>query len=138
MMTKKRKSPINRSILIGCGALIIVLSLLLSLETRAAFTNALYDQYETRLRDVVTAVERSADADDLQECIRTGVSSPKRDELQKMINVLMDDFGSGYSSLNMLRTLSVDVIKLDAQFLRMNGDDSKGVHILESIVGMAK
>ncbi|MBE6910846.1 MAG: GGDEF domain-containing protein, partial [Ruminococcaceae bacterium] len=52
--------------------------------------------------------------------------------------VLMDDFGSGYSSLNMLRSLNVDVIKLDAKFLRMNNDDRKGVQILESIVGMAK
>ncbi len=52
--------------------------------------------------------------------------------------VLMDDFGSGYSSLNMLRSLNVDILKLDAQFLRMNGDDHKGVHIMESIVNMAK
>ena len=52
--------------------------------------------------------------------------------------VLMDDFGSGYSSLNMLRNLNVDIIKLDAQFLRMSGDDTKGVHIMESIVNMAK
>ena len=52
--------------------------------------------------------------------------------------VLMDDFGSGYSSLNMLRNLNVDIIKLDAQFLRMSGDDTKGIHIMESIVSMAK
>jgi diguanylate cyclase (GGDEF)-like protein len=52
--------------------------------------------------------------------------------------VLMDDFGSGYSSLNMLRSVNVDIIKLDAQFLRMNSGDHKGVHILESIVNMAK
>ncbi len=52
--------------------------------------------------------------------------------------VLMDDFGSGYSSLNMLRSLNVDIIKLDAKFLRMNSEDRKGVQILESIVGMAR
>ena len=52
--------------------------------------------------------------------------------------VLMDDFGSGYSSLNMLRSLNVDIIKLDAQFLRMNKDDRKGMQIIESIVNMAK
>ncbi len=57
---------------------------------------------------------------------------------EKGFLVLMDDFGSGYSSLNMLRSLNVDIIKLDAQFLRMNNDDRKGVHILQSIVGMAK
>ena len=53
--------------------------------------------------------------------------------------VLMDDFGSGYSSLNMLRRLSVDVIKLDAQFLSINSNESrKGINILESIINMAR
>ena len=53
--------------------------------------------------------------------------------------VLMDDFGSGYSSLNMLRSLNVDVIKLDAQFLHISENESrKGINILESIISMAK
>ena len=53
--------------------------------------------------------------------------------------VLMDDFGSGYSSLNMLRSLNVDIIKLDAQFLHISQNESrKGISILESIVNMAK
>lgn len=53
--------------------------------------------------------------------------------------VMMDDFGSGYSSLNMLRSVSLDVIKLDAQFLRFNiGEEQKGINILESIISMTK
>ena len=53
--------------------------------------------------------------------------------------VLMDDFGSGYSSLNMLRSLNVDIIKLDGQFLRMDDEDGiKGLHILENIINMTK
>ncbi len=53
--------------------------------------------------------------------------------------VLMDDFGSGYSSLNMLRSLNVDVLKLDAQFLHISEKESrKGISILESIINMAK
>ena len=53
--------------------------------------------------------------------------------------VLMDDFGSGYSSLNMLRSLNVDVIKLDAQFLRIqNQEERKGISILESVINMTK
>ena len=53
--------------------------------------------------------------------------------------VLMDDFGSGYSSLNMLRSINVDTIKLDAQFLRFNiGEEQKGINILESIISMTK
>ena len=53
--------------------------------------------------------------------------------------VLMDDFGSGFSSLNMLRELNVDIIKLDAYFLRMDKhNERKGMHILESVINMAK
>ena len=51
----------------------------------------------------------------------------------------MDDFGSGYSSLNMLHELNIDIIKLDAYFLHLNNtSDRKGMRILESIVNMAK
>lgn len=53
--------------------------------------------------------------------------------------VLMDDFGSGFSSLNMLRELNVDIIKLDAYFMRMDRrNEQKGMHILESVINMAK
>lgn len=52
--------------------------------------------------------------------------------------VLMDDFGSGYSSLNMLRNAVVDVLKLDMKFLNMSEQDSKkGIGILESVVNMS-
>ena len=58
---------------------------------------------------------------------------------KKGLLVFMDDFGSGYSSLNMLSGLNVDVIKLDAQFINVNEEEkAKGVHILESIVNMTK
>ena len=53
--------------------------------------------------------------------------------------VMMDDFGSGYSSLNMLKNVAVDVIKLDMRFLDINEkEEEKGVGILESVVNMAR
>ena len=53
--------------------------------------------------------------------------------------VMMDDFGSGYSSLNMLKSVPVDVIKMDMKFLEINEqDEEKGVGILESVVNMAR
>ncbi len=49
----------------------------------------------------------------------------------------MDDFGSGYSSLNILKDLMVDIIKLDMIFIR--GDiGGRGGTILSSIIHMAK
>ncbi len=51
--------------------------------------------------------------------------------------VEMDDFGSGYSSLNILKDLEVDIIKLDLKFLagQVGG---RGGTIISSIVNMAK
>jgi diguanylate cyclase (GGDEF)-like protein len=51
--------------------------------------------------------------------------------------VEMDDFGSGYSSLNILRNMPVNVLKLDMNFLSGEGDIEKGYNILRSIVQMA-
>lgn len=57
----------------------------------------------------------------------------------KGFKVMMDDFGSGYSSLNMLKDIPVDVIKLDMRFLDINDEDEeKGLSILESVVNMAR
>lgn len=50
--------------------------------------------------------------------------------------VEMDDFGSGYSSLNMLKDMPVDVIKIDMGFLRKAGDDERARTILNSILQM--
>ncbi len=51
--------------------------------------------------------------------------------------VEMDDFGSGYSSLNMLKDVPVDVLKVDMRFLSGINNNSRGGNILNHIVRMA-
>lgn len=58
---------------------------------------------------------------------------------QAGFTVLMDDFGSGYSSLNMLKDVNVDVLKIDIKFLDINENSpDRGIGILEAIGKMAR
>ena len=52
--------------------------------------------------------------------------------------VEMDDFGSGYSSLNVLKDIEMDVIKLDMLFLSEETNNTRGGTILSAVVRMAK
>lgn len=57
-------------------------------------------------------------------------------ELQNLgFKIAMDDFGSGYSSLNMLKEMPLDIIKMDLKFL--DGDQEKGRKILKALIDMA-
>lgn len=56
---------------------------------------------------------------------------------QKNYTILMDDFGSGYSSLNMLQEAPVDVLKLDMKFLLGKDDRGRSEVIIESVIQMA-
>ena len=51
--------------------------------------------------------------------------------------VEMDDFGSGYSSLNTLKEVPVDVLKMDMKFLEAGKNDRRSGRILSSILRMA-
>ena len=51
--------------------------------------------------------------------------------------VEMDDFGSGYSSLNMLKDMPVDVLKLDMKFLGKTGDGERAQTILQNIIHLS-
>lgn len=60
-------------------------------------------------------------------------------ELKKLgVKVSIDDFGSGYSSLNVLRKMPIDVLKLDKVFLEDFGENVSEEIIVSSIVNMAK
>ncbi|MCM1321253.1 MAG: EAL domain-containing protein [Bacteroides sp.] len=52
--------------------------------------------------------------------------------------ILMDDFGSGYSSLNMLKDIPVDILKIDMNFIREIETSERAANILNSVVRMAK
>ncbi|MBQ8984102.1 MAG: GGDEF domain-containing protein [Lachnospiraceae bacterium] len=52
--------------------------------------------------------------------------------------VSMDDFGSGYSSLNSLKDMPLDVLKLDAEFFRGESEDGRGEIVVTEAIKLAK
>ena len=94
----------------------------------------LLDEYDVDARLLRVEITESAMAKNL---------SMVKDTIRKLhargIVVLMDDFGSAYSSLNMLKDINVDMIKLDAKFIELSKENAgKGVKIIQSIIVMAK
>ena len=52
--------------------------------------------------------------------------------------VEMDDFGSGYSSLNLLKDMNIDVVKIDMQFLKDSERNRKSITIIKNIINMTE
>ena len=50
----------------------------------------------------------------------------------------MDDFGSGYSSLNMLSSMPIDVLKMDIGFIRNIERNERDLHLVELILDIAR
>lgn len=60
-------------------------------------------------------------------------------QLKKIgFTIAMDDFGAGYSSLNMLRRIPVDILKLDREFLNDTTTSDRGKVVVRHVLAMAK
>lgn len=99
-----------------------------------AYLNELINKYRLPAKLLKVEITESAYAESNDKIIRTVKQLRDADFL-----VMMDDFGSGYSSLNMLKSVSVDVLKIDMRFLEINeSEEEKGIGILESVINMAR
>ncbi len=84
------------------------------------------------MSDLVLEVTESAYTEDSEHIIRT---VEKFREAGFFIE--MDDFGSGYSSLNMLSNLPIDALKLDMQFIRNAFRNDKNTRMLEIVIDIS-
>ena len=64
------------------------------------------------------------------------ICNAQKNRCQGGFRILMDDFGSGYSSLNMLKEAPVDEIKLDMRFLSAADPYGRAEEILHMIITM--
>lgn len=79
---------------------------------------------------------------EITESVIIGDKEFHRDILSKLqsygFSIEMDDFGSGFSSLNVLKEMNMDVLKIDMGFLHTSGNEDRGRVIISAIVKMAK
>lgn len=57
---------------------------------------------------------------------------------EKGFRCSLDDFGSGYSSLNMLKDIPADTIKLDRSFFRDQKESQRGEYVVQSVLDLAR
>lgn len=93
----------------------------------------LVDIYEVPHQFIEIELTESAFFDDKKALLTTV------NRLQEYgFEVSMDDFGSGYSSLNSLKDLPLNVLKLDAEFFRGEGFDNRGEIVVSEAISLAK
>ncbi len=105
------------------------------------------DIYYPKLRDDFMALLKENDLD-VKELMLEITESAYADNADQLVNVIeklrndgfmieMDDFGSGYSSLNMLTTIPIDALKMDMKFIRNMQKDEKSMKLVELVLDIA-
>lgn len=102
------------------------------------------DSYLEQIKQIIE--ERNISAEMIILEVTENIALENNDNLKNVIDTLhkigftisMDDFGSGYSSLNVLKDVPIDELKLDKMFLAETGDINKGKKIIAKIIELAK
>lgn len=102
-----------------------------------------YDDYIWRLREIVDKYEIPYEYIELE--LTESVFTENTEKLLTIMHKLhdigfklsLDDFGSGYSSLNMLKDIPVDVVKIDREFFNGTVNSEKGRAVISTVVDLA-
>lgn len=101
-------------------------------DLNCVFTE-LVEKYEIKPENLHLEITETALMTDVEQHLET------LGKLQECgFQVEIDDFGSGYSSLNMLKDIKADVLKIDMLFLRETENQERSRTILNSIMSMSK
>ena len=103
-----------------------------------------HDDYIWRLREIVDKYSIPYEYIELE--ITETIFTDNAELLLKIVQKLhdigfqlsIDDFGSGYSSLNMLKDIPADVVKIDREFFNGTVNSDKGRAVISTVVDLAK
>ncbi len=91
------------------------------------------DKYEIPHNEIELEITESIYIKDTEELIQM------TDKLRALgFSVSIDDFGSGFSALSLLKDLPVDTIKLDKGFLHSSANNPRGRQIIRSVIAMCR
>ncbi|MBD5383545.1 MAG: EAL domain-containing protein [Ruminococcaceae bacterium] len=102
------------------------------------------DDYIWRLREIVDKYNIPYEYIELEltESVFTENADLMLKTMQKLheigFKLSIDDFGSGYSSLNMLKDIPADVVKIDREFFNGTVNSQKGRAVISTVVDLAK
>ncbi len=103
-----------------------------------------HDDYIWRLREIVDKYSIPYDCLELEitETVFNDNAELLLQVMQKLHDIgfqlSIDDFGSGYSSLNMLKDIPADVVKIDREFFNGTVNSDKGRAVITTVVDLAK
>lgn len=102
-MNVKKFRPISRSIMITLLIYAVLMCAGLSFVTYRIYTKSFYNRYKTQMESILTYVQQYIDDDDMSECARTYVESPKYKETRE----IFDNFVDHYSDIHYLYIVKV-------------------------------
>ena len=91
------------------------------------------DKYKLEPQDLHLEITETAYTEDSLQLIE-GVLKLK----ERGFVIEMDDFGSGYSSLNMITELPIDILKLDMRFIQAKQKPQSTVDMIKFVIDLAK
>ena len=95
---------------------------------------ALTGRYNIEPAYIVLEIEEKCITEDKNNHVKEGIKKLK----EAGFTISVDNFGTGFSSVNILKTLPIDELKLDRTFISSLSNDGNNQGLLNSIVEMAK
>ena len=94
---------------------------------------SLSERYDFDIKNLKLEITESALMKDVRKIMQS------MDQLHDQgFDIEIDDFGSGYSSLGMLKDINADILKLDMIFLQESKNAGRGTTILKNVISMSK
>lgn len=91
------------------------------------------DQYQINRQCLEIELTESCVFEDINQVIETGKKLQSHG-----FEISMDDFGSGYSSINLLATLPLNTIKLDQEFFKGNLQNERQYFVVQGLIDLVK